>query len=245
MLKISICDDQEKELEIINTYLTQYLTMYTLEAEVRKFSHPDEILTTIEFENFHLYILDIVMPLVNGIELGKEIRRLDREAQIIYATTEPQFALQAYAVSPINYLIKPIDKHQLFDTLTLAISKLDLSEEQTVTIKTTDGLRVLRLSDILCCEYRSHAAIFTLKNDEVVVSRTFRESFAEYSIPFLKDLRFLQCHTSYLINMRWVELFAKDTFTLRNGKVVPIAAKQYAAVRDRYLDFLMAKEVRR
>jgi len=39
------------------------------------------------------------------------------EAQIIYATTEPQFALQAYAAIPINYIIKPIDKQQLFDTL--------------------------------------------------------------------------------------------------------------------------------
>lgn len=213
-----------------------------LEAEVRTFSHPDELLTTIEFENFHLYILDIVMPLVSGIELGKQIRRLDREAQIIYATTEPQFALQAYAASPINYLIKPIDQQQLYNTLNLAISKLDLSEEQTITIKTTDGLRVLRLCDILCCEYRSHAAIFTLKNDEEVVSRTFRESFSEYNMPFLKDQRFLQCHTSYLINMRWVELFSKDTFTLRNGKVIPISAKQYSAVRDEYLNFLMAKE---
>ena len=37
------------------------------------------------------------MPMVSGLELGKEIRRLDLEAQIIYATTEPQFALLAYA----------------------------------------------------------------------------------------------------------------------------------------------------
>ncbi len=180
--------------------------------------------------------------MVSGIELGKEIRRLDREAQIIYATTEPQFALQAYAASPINYLIKPIGKQQLFDTLTFAISKTDLSEEQTVTIKTTDGLRVLKLSDILCCEYRSHAVIFTLTNGEEVISRTIRESFAEYSMPVLKDARFLQCHTSYLINIRRVERFAKDSFTLHGGKVVPIAAKQYPAVRDTYMDYLMAKE---
>lgn len=245
MLQIAICDDKPRELEIISAYIAEYLAAHTLEAEVKKFSHSDKLLTAIGTESFHLYIMDIVMPMVSGIELGKEIRRLDREAQIIYATAEPQFALQAYAASPVNYLIKPIDKQQLFDTLTFAISKTDLSEEQTVTMKTTDGLRVLRLSDILCCEYRSHAVIFTLTNGEEVISRTIRESFAEYSMPVLKDTHFLQCHTSYLINMRRVERFAKDSFTLCGGKTVPIAAKQYPAVRDAYMNYLMPKEGQR
>lgn len=243
MLRIAICDDQPRELEIISKYIIEYLDTHTLEAEMKDFSHPDKLLTAIKTENFHLYILDIVMPMVSGIELGKEIRRFDREAQIIYATTEPQFSLQAYVASPINYLIKPIDKQQLFDTLTFAISKIDLSEERIFTVKTAGGLRVLQLSDILCCEYRSHTVIFTLINGEEVISRTIRESFAEYSISILKDTRFLQCHTSYIINMRRIEHFAKDSFTLRGGKVVPISAKQYPAVRDQYMNFLMEKEV--
>ncbi|HEX3022097.1 MAG TPA: LytTR family DNA-binding domain-containing protein [Lachnospiraceae bacterium] len=242
MLKIAICDDQPRELEIINAYITEYLATHTLEAEIKKFSHPDKLLTTIEAERFHLYILDIVMPMVSGIELGKDIRRLDREANIIYATTEPQFALQAYAANPINYLVKPIDKQQLFDTLTFAISKIELSEEQKITVKTVENLRVLNMSDILCCEYRNHTVIFTLTNGEEIISRTIRESFTKYSMTILEDSRFLQCHTSYIINMRRVECFAKDSFILRGGKAVPIAAKQYPVVRDQYMNFLMAKE---
>jgi DNA-binding LytR/AlgR family response regulator len=245
MLQIAICDDQPSELENINTYITEYLIIHKMEAEVKKFSHPDKLLITIESQNFHLYLLDIVMPMVSGIELGKEIRRFDREAQIIYVTTEPQFALHAYAASPINYMVKPIDKQQLFDTLTFAISKIDLKEEQTFTVKTSESLRVLNISAILCIEYHSHAAIFTLINGEEIMSRTIRESFAKYIMPIQKDAHFLQCHSSFLINMRRVERFAKDSFTLRGGKIVPIAAKQYPAVRDQYMNFLMTKEVRR
>lgn len=245
MLHIAICDDQPNELEIINTYITEYLAAHTMEAEIKEFSHPDKLLATIETMCFQLYLLDIVMPMVSGIQLGKEIRRLDREAQIIYATTEPQFALQAYVASPINYLIKPIDKLQLFDTLTYAISKIDLSEEQTFTVKTAESLRVLKLSEILCSEYHNHTVIFTLTNGEELISRTIRESFTEYIMPILKDAHFLQCHTSYLINMRRVERFAKDSFTLYGGKKVPIAAKQYPTVRDQYMNFLMAKEAHR
>jgi hypothetical protein len=43
----------------------------------------------------------------------------------------------------------------------------------------------LQIQDILCCEYRSHAVIFTLTNGEEIISRTIRESFAEYSSPIL------------------------------------------------------------
>lgn len=241
MLRIAVCDDRPEELEIINKYITEYLNIHTLEAAMKEFSHPDKLLTALEAESFHLYILDIVMPMVSGLELGKEIRRLDREAQIIYATTEPQFALQAYAASPINYLIKPIEKHQLFDTLTLAISKADLAEDQTFAVKTTDSLRVMKLSDIACCEYRRHAVIFSLTNGEEVSSRTIRENFSEYCSPILKDRHFLQCHTSFVVNLRRVERFAKDSFTLYGDKIVPIAAKQYPAVRDTYMDYLMSK----
>jgi DNA-binding LytR/AlgR family response regulator len=241
MLHIAICDDQPKELEIVRKYITEYLDANKLDAEIKEFSHPDKLLTAIESGSFHIFILDIVMPLVNGLELGREIRRLDREAKIIYATTEPQFALQAYAASPINYLVKPIDRQHLFDTLTLAVSKTDLAEEQTFTVKTADGLRVIRLSDIACCEYRSHAVVFSMINGEEVASRTFREKFAEYCAPILRDRHFLQCHTSFIINMRRVERFAKDSFTLRGGRIVPIAAKQYPTVRDAYMDYLMAK----
>jgi DNA-binding LytR/AlgR family response regulator len=242
MLHIAVCDDMPDELHSLVLLTNQYLAANCLDAEVTKFSHPDELLIAMEAESFHLYILDIVMPMVSGLELGKEIRHLDREAQIIYATTEPQFALQAYAASPINYLIKPIEKQQLFDTLTLAISKVDLAEEQTFAVKTADSLRVIKLSDIACCEYRGHAVIFSFTNGGEVISRTVRENFSEYSLPILKDRHFLQCHTSFVVNMRRVERFAKDSFTMYGGKIVPIAAKQYPVVRDTYMDYLMAKE---
>ncbi len=89
MLRIAVCDDITDELQSLVSLTNQYIAANGLDAEVTEFSHPGELLTDIEAERFHLYILDIVMPMVNGLELGKEIRRLDREAQIIYATTEP------------------------------------------------------------------------------------------------------------------------------------------------------------
>ena len=242
MLRIAICDDLQDQLEIIAAYIKDYIETNALDAEIRKFTHPDTLLTSCETERFHIYLLDIVMPMVNGIEVGKRIRRIDREAQIIYASTEPSYALEAYSASPINYLVKPIDKVQLFSTLSLAISKVITDEQSIIAITTKDGLHVVKFSSIIFCEYVKHTIRYTLLEGEVLTTRTMQESFTEHVEPLLSDPRFLQPHASFILNMGWVERFSKDGFVMHGGSVVPISAKQYASVRDIYMDYLFAKD---
>lgn len=242
MLHIAICDDQPQDLETVATYTKEYIEFYQIDAELRAFTHPDALLTACETERFSLYLLDIVMPMVNGIEVGREIRRLDREAQIIYATSEPGFALEAYAANPVNYLLKPINKKQFFDTLALAISRLNLAEDVMLTLKTNTGLHVVPLFSIVCCEYVERSARYTLADGEIILTRTLRESFAEHIAPLLRDSRFLKPHNAFVLNMNRVESFSKEGFIMRGSIVVPISAKQYGAMRNAYMDYLLSKE---
>lgn len=240
MIRIAICDDQPDDLQGLVSQTDRYLSQQGIDAEVTGFADADALLGAMATTSFHLYLLDIVMPLVSGLELGQAIRRVDREAQIVYTTTEPQFALQAYAAQPLAYLLKPIAEAQLSDTLALAIAKADV-QDRTFVVKTADGLRVLRLADIACCEYQQHTAVFTVKNGDRIASRTFRESFSEHCAPLFKDRRFVQCHAAHVVNMRHVERFSRDSFSLRQGKLVAIAEKRYPAVRDAYLDYLAGR----
>ena len=241
MVRIAICDDMSHELRNLVALTEQYVSRNGVDAEVIGFNHPDALLTAMEAERFHVYVLDIVMPMVSGLELGKAIRRIDREAQIIYASTEPQFALQAYAAHPLSYLVKPIGAPQLFDALALALARVATAEEPCFAVKTLDSLRVVNMAHIICCEYSDHAAIFSMANGETVRSRTFRENFSEYCAPLLRERHFLQCHASFVVNMRRIERFAKGDFTLHGGKTIPIAPKRYAVVRDTYMNYLMAR----
>lgn len=241
MLDIAICDDEKGQLALLETYMAEYIQEQHIEACIHQFSHPDDLLRSCEKQRYHLYILDIVMPMFNGVEVGKTIREHDNEAFIIYATSEPSFALQSFAANPINYLLKPIDKQQLFGTLTLAVSKLDPSEERTCTVKTHEGVQVIRLSEILCCEYSNHTAVYTLKDARTVATKVIKGTFTQHIEALLQDKRFLRPHVSFILNMDCVESFNRTRFTLRSGKTVPIVAKQYSAIRDIYMDYLSAK----
>ena len=241
MLDIAICDDDPSQLGLLAAYTTEWIQAYQKEAAIHQFLHPDELLRTCEKRRYHLYILDIIMPMFNGVEVGKTIRELDQEAILLYTTSEPSFALQSFATNPINYLLKPIDKQQLFKTLSLAVSKLDLPQEHTCMVKTQEGMRVLRLSEILYCEYSDHTVIYTLSGARTVTTKVIKGSFSHYIEPLLQDKRFIRPHVSYILNMEYVEGFTNTRFTLRSGVSVPIVAKQYCLVRDTYLDYLATK----
>lgn len=242
MLHIAICDDMPDQLEIISGLVKDYIEEKGLDARVNTFSHPDSLLTVCETERFHLYLLDMVMPMINGVQLGIEIRRLDRESQIVYVTTAPEFALDSFTANPLSYLIKPLERQKLFDTLDLAFSKIDTDEEAEITLKTHEGLRVLTHSLIACCERLGNSVRYLLITGETVESLTIRCPFSEHIAPLLRDRRFIQPHASFALNMSRVESLSEQGFTLRGGTVVPIAKKQYTAVRNAYLDYQFSKE---
>ncbi len=238
MLHIAICDDLADQLEQIRSLTNEYLEKMAIDADVRCFSHPDALLTAAESARFHIYILDIIMPMLSGVELGTQLRRLDREAQIIYATTAPEFALDSFAANPLCYLIKPVQKQKLFDALTLALSKVDRSGSDTIAVKTREGLRVLNFSSIVCCELIKNAVRYTLSSGEVLETRSIRTAFAEHVKPHLACGYFLQPHTSFILNMNRVERVTTTEFMMRGGAVVPIAKKQLAEAKQAYLDYI-------
>ena len=241
MLHIAICDDIDAELRHIATLTNEYLTERGISADIREFGHPDTLLTACEAEVFQIFLLDIVMPMLSGLELGQSIRRISTDAQIIYITTEPSFALDAYAVNPLHYLLKPVDKGALFAALELAVEKVDFGEEAVVTVKTRDGLRTLSANFIACCEYVRHTVIYTLVCGERVETSTISGNFAEHVAPLLRDKRFIKPHVSFVVNMSRVERLSKDGFTLRGGAFVPVSGKQFAVVRNIYMSYRLGE----
>jgi len=237
MLQIAVCDDDPAQLAYLEQLAREFTGERGLEAQVVSFAHPDALETACAKQVFHIYLLDIVMPMLSGLELGRSIRRVNTDAQIIYITTEPGFALDAYAVNPLHYLIKPVRRDELFSALELAVKKVGGGKETAVTIHTKDGLRTISADEIVCCEYVRHHAVYTLSGGAREETATLRESFSEHVAPLLQDGRFLQPHAAFAVNMGFVERLDKAGFTMRGGAFVPVSGKLYAGVRDAYIKY--------
>ena len=108
MIKISICDDDICQQKRICSLLQQYEEAHPgLAARVSVFSSGPELLNQAEEENgFDLYILDVIMPKMNGIELGLKLRSINSDGVIIYLTTSRDYAVESYLVQAFYYLLK-------------------------------------------------------------------------------------------------------------------------------------------
>ena len=71
------------------------------------------LLDAARHERFTLYLLDIMMPGLNGMDAAREIRGFDKAADIIFLTSSPGFAYDSYSVKALEYLLKPIDEEKL------------------------------------------------------------------------------------------------------------------------------------
>ena len=83
-MKIAICDDDKNELFRILSVLADYQTQRNIEVSYKPFDNSTELASNLLQEHYDIYLLDVVMPGLNGIELAKEIRSSDK-AQTLFS----------------------------------------------------------------------------------------------------------------------------------------------------------------
>ena len=237
MIRIAICDDDRNDCERVLGYVDEYVHSKSIQAEIKTFDHPDTMITECEQFRPHVYILDIVMPMVTGIEAARELRWNQPDAQIIFATSESSFALESFDVNPINYLLKPVNKDKLFATLDLALSKVKDDEKRTVSVKAKGGYCTLRIDEIMYIDYRNHVVTYHLFSKEEVSTPTLRIGFLEYMEENHKGTDFARCHESIYVNVSSIDKLTKTDITLRNKEVIPVSKSRYSEVADKYMDF--------
>lgn len=237
MLKIAICDDRKEDRDRMYQYVWQFCQESMLQAEIEIFEHPDALIRTCEKLQAHIYILDIVMPMVNGIQAARELRWNQPDAQIIFATSEESFALESFDVNPVNYILKPIKKEKLFETLKLAVKHLNLEEEKTITIKVKGGYSTIHLDDIMYIDYRNHVVSYHLFSGETISTSTLRIGFAEYLSQKHEEEKFVLCHESVAVSIKAIDKLTKTEIMVRNREILPVAKNRYAQVSEKYMNY--------
>lgn len=104
MLKLALCDDDPQQRAAVGALLQEYAALRpALAVKLSVFSSSWEVLAEEEEGAcFDLYVLDVVMPEVSGIELGVKLRELGRSGAIIYLTISPEYAVDSYAAQPLS-----------------------------------------------------------------------------------------------------------------------------------------------
>lgn len=237
MLRIAICDDEVSDCEKIYGYVQNYIEKKNITAQVKTYNHPDALLS--DSDNFrpNIYILDIIMPMLTGIQTARELRWNHPDAQIIFATSEKTFALEAYDVNPINYILKPVEPQKFENSLERAISNVDTDEENAITVKIKGGFQTIRICEIMYIDYRNHVVYYHLLSGEEIATATLRIGFAEYMSDKLPEDIFVRCHESIYVNIAAIDKITRYEIVLRNKAVIPVSKSRFAQVAKKYMDY--------
>ncbi len=223
MLRIAICDDEEKHLRKTATLLQRYLLARPdLHGQVETFSSGRELLSRAEDAGgFDLYILDILMPELSGIDTGRLLRALGEGGEIVYLTSSNDFAADSYDVRAYFYLLKPVEEPKFFRVLDGAVKKLIRRRNSAVVVTTADGKRRILLERIRYVERVGRYMRYDC-TDGIVESQTIRVSFREATAPLLSDRRFYLCGASLVLNFQHVAGVNGQSALLDSGQTVTL-----------------------
>lgn len=223
ILRIAICDDEKDQLDqaaaMLNTYLQSHPDLH---GQVETFQSGHALLRQTEIAGgFDLYVLDILMPELSGIDTGRRLRALDQGGEIVYLTSSNDFAADSYDVRAFFYLLKPVESVKLFHVLDGAVEKLNRRRNSAIVVATVNGPRRILLERIRYVERVGRCMRYDC-TDGIVDSQTIRVSFHEAVAPLLADRRFCQCGASFVLNFQHVSGVNGQIALLDNGKTVAL-----------------------
>ena len=230
MLRIAICDDDEQSLSNTKRMLESWSAAAFSQLLIDCFDNGDTLIRESAAARYDIIFLDIVMPLIGGIETAKELRNRDKTIKIVFLTSSPDFALQSYSVKASDYCLKPVTYDKLKEIMD-DLAAFDRQESENLTLKTMGGYQKIYLHDIEYIEAQNKRVFFYLKSGKVVdVIQPLYTFEAELSDS--KD--FFKCHRSYLVYLPNVDYFSNTEIKTKSVRRIPIARGYKKSFQDAY-----------
>lgn len=232
-MNIAICDDEQFFLDTTSHFIEEWAKQHGKKIRLFRFTNGDDLLRAYWNEGIDLIFLDVVMPLLNGIDTAKELRSNNQMVPIIFLTSSREFAVDSYEVKALNYLLKPISREKTFQLLD-DFFKTSEKSKATFTAQTALGFCKIIVDEVEYLEAQNKEVHVHLSNGTTI---EIRELFSACEEFFSIDKGFFKCHRSYLVNLAYVEQFNKNQITTCNS-VLPIARNRYALFKDAYFNHM-------
>ena len=186
MLKIAVCDDSPLFLELAIKFINKWSEERQFPVSISSYNNGDDLLAANAEERMDIIFLDIIMPLLNGMDTARELRQTDKAVKIIFLTSSPEFALESYEVKAQGYVLKPIVYEQLKDTLDECAHTIT-DEPAHIVLKTSFGYQKLYLHDIEYAEAQNKKVVFHLCTGDTLEAS---EPLHSFESRFTEDNRF-------------------------------------------------------
>jgi two-component system LytT family response regulator len=238
-LRVVIVDDEP----LARTVVREFLKHYPGVAVVAECGNGFDAVKAVTELSPDLMFLDVQMPKLNGFEV---LELIGRHVPVIFTTAYDQYALRAFEVHAVDYLLKPFSEERFAEALTRARSRLQSHEPvpdidslvadsrpksgpvERVLIRDGSQVHVIPVEKIDYVEAQDDYVCFKAEGKQYLKDQTMGALESQ-----LDPARFVRIHRSYFLNIERiarVELYAKDSRVaiLRDGTRLPVSRAGYA-----------------
>lgn len=241
MIEIALCDDSAADIAAMKSFAERFAAEHS-EYPIRHkaFTSAEELLSYLETNGgFDLYILDVVMPEMSGIQLAERIRKRGERAEIIFLTVSREYAVDAFTVRASGYLLKPVRKADFDEEVIHAVQKLIPGDSAVITVKTKEGVRRVHLHKLVMIESFNHMRVLTMADNSVLeTAATLSELFEELS----GYGNFYLPHRGYIVNLDYSMGITRCELLMFGNRRIPISRKQYPAIKEVFSNYFFNRQ---
>lgn len=218
MINVAIVEDEPFQTEQTQSFLTRFGEEKGVDFSCTAFPNGNEILQ-VDHNKFDLILMDIDMPLLNGMETSKKIRETNNETSIVFITNMANHAVNGYKVRALDFMVKPLTYADFKMTMSRFLSSFEAKAPKSVVISVKGVTMRIDLGDILYLDMDGHD-VNLVKNDGT--SLVFRGSMKSVNAMFPGD-DFFQITSGSIVNLNHLTSFIEDSVILDDGTRLPVS----------------------
>ncbi len=234
MLKIALCDDDSALLEVLEKYFDKLgdssldYDIYFCADELYKYINSQKI-------RYDVYILDIEMKGMNGLELARYLRDQDSNSLIVFLTSYSKYVFSVFEVITFDFLLKPIG-YSKFVKLIQKIKRYLQITKGTFVFSYRKNSFSIPCEEIYYIEKSGRKAYLYTKNKEYGFNMTLEDIWKQ-----LDSTVFVAIHPSCIVNLSYVREIVRDELILRTGEKLFVSKKYCQEIKKKHLGFIKEK----
>ena len=231
MYSVAICDDEKSSAGVSAELLEKYKNSHLgVNFDVDIFYSSLELLGAIENKSYDIYLLDIYIDRMNGIEIAEAIKKKDESSHIIFMTSSNAFYREAFRIHAVHYLEKPILEEEFFDALDRVCT---VDEIHYLSVKEGGGLTRIPASDIIYIQSEDHYKRIITDKKSFLIRDTMQGLMNELK----GDQYFYLLGKNIIINLKRVLKITKDTITMDDGASFALPRGTYRNLSELVVKF--------
>jgi DNA-binding LytR/AlgR family response regulator len=226
-MRFAVCDSNVADAQELVVKLQHLASDMGISCTVESFRGARPLFEAIKKAPFHAVFLETEVGGTGGIELARKIRYHHEETEIVFVSSKEEYALAAYSVFPLGYLLKHVDRKRLYPILQ-RIARKQKQTGPSLRCLTPDGEEALIPRDeLLYVEVIGNRLFFHTRHATVEGIGTLG-GVAE-SLP---ERQFYRAHRNFIVNLQYVQKIGHYYFGLQNGEKVTVAKNRYTEAKS-------------